>query len=187
MRDAGIAAGTRTSRNPRRMTWSACSVISALIVVVTALAARGESPAAFGRRCIPPGCVAPRSNTPGILARRALPAGRIAALDATPDFHHGLLGFGISAVQSPGRGLDVTVREGTSMAIALSPDKRTIILDLQGGSGHCRQPEAPHAALRTNSTTHASRHGHPTARASLSRATATAPGGSGRWLQTDPT
>src|ERR1700676_5338893 len=55
------------------------------------LAARGESPAAFGRRCIPPGCVAPRSNTPGILTRLALPSGRIAALGATPDFHHGLL------------------------------------------------------------------------------------------------
>ena len=55
------------------------------------LAARGESPAAFGRRCIPPGGVAPRSNTPGILTRRALPSGRIAALGATPDFHHGLL------------------------------------------------------------------------------------------------
>src|SRR5881396_465973 len=55
------------------------------------VAARGETPAAFGRRCIPSGCVAPRSNTPGILARRALPAGRIAALGATLDFHHGLL------------------------------------------------------------------------------------------------
>jgi hypothetical protein len=55
------------------------------------LAARGESPAAFGGRCIPPGCVAPRSNTPGILTRRALPSGRIARLGATPDFHHGLL------------------------------------------------------------------------------------------------
>src|SRR5205809_2642504 len=55
------------------------------------LAARGETPAAFGRRCIPAGCVAPRSNTPGILARRALPSGRIAALGATLDFHHGLL------------------------------------------------------------------------------------------------
>src|ERR1700676_975977 len=55
------------------------------------LTARGESPAAFGRRCIPPGCVAPRSNTPGILTRRALPDSRIAALGATPDFHHGLL------------------------------------------------------------------------------------------------
>src|SRR5437870_1982408 len=71
----------------------------------TAPAARGESPPAFGRRCIPPppqrGCrvgdpgpggVAPPSNIPDILGRRALPAGRIAALGATADFHHGLLG-----------------------------------------------------------------------------------------------
>jgi hypothetical protein len=58
----------------------------------TRLAARRETPAAFGRRCIPPGCVAPRSNIPDILARRALPAGRITGLGATPDFHHGLLG-----------------------------------------------------------------------------------------------
>src|ERR687892_1651234 len=61
---------------------------------VSPLTARGESPAAFGRRCIPSGCVAPRSNTPGILARRALPDGRIAALGATLDFHHGLLDSG---------------------------------------------------------------------------------------------
>ena len=54
-------------------------------------AARGESPAAFGRRCIPGGCVAPRSNTAGILGRRALPPGRLGALGATPAFHHGLL------------------------------------------------------------------------------------------------
>src|SRR5271167_2442034 len=62
------------------------------------IAARGESPAAFGRRCIPPGCVAPRSNTPGILTRRALPAGRIAALGATPDFRHGLIGPDVKAL-----------------------------------------------------------------------------------------
>ena len=59
---------------------------------LASLTARGESPAAFGRRCVPSGCVAPRSNIPDILARRALPAGRIAGLGATPDFHHGLLG-----------------------------------------------------------------------------------------------
>src|SRR5712691_7511566 len=58
---------------------------------VGALAARGESLAAFDGRCIPAGCVAPRSNTPGILGGRALPAGRLARLGATPDFHHGLL------------------------------------------------------------------------------------------------
>src|SRR5207249_9113154 len=56
------------------------------------LTARGESPPAFGRRCIPADCVAPRSNIPDILGRRALSAGRLAALGATPDFHHGLLG-----------------------------------------------------------------------------------------------
>src|SRR5688500_10348133 len=55
------------------------------------LAARGETPAAFGRRCIPAGGVAPRSNTSGILGRRALPAGRLAGLGATLAFHHGLL------------------------------------------------------------------------------------------------
>src|SRR5262245_20899379 len=29
--------------------------------------------------------------------------------------------------------VEITVREGTSMAIALSPDKRTLVIDLQGG------------------------------------------------------
>src|SRR3989442_13064774 len=69
------------------------------------LAARGETPAAFGRRCIPApphgaqsapwgpraDCVAPPSNIPDILGRHALSAGRLAALGATLDFHHGLL------------------------------------------------------------------------------------------------
>src|SRR5687767_7416295 len=63
------------------------------------LAARGATPSAFERRCIPPppqrgsrvggpgpGCVAPPSNIPDILGRRALPAGRLAALGATPPF-----------------------------------------------------------------------------------------------------
>ena len=59
------------------------------------LAARGESPAAFDRRCIPPGYVASRSNTAGIFPRRALPDGRITRLSATQDFHHGLLGFAV--------------------------------------------------------------------------------------------
>jgi len=57
-----------------------------------ALAARGESLAAFDGRCILGGCVAPPSNTHGILGRRALPARRLARLGATPDFHHWLLG-----------------------------------------------------------------------------------------------
>ena len=56
------------------------------------LAARGATPSAFERRCIPSGCVAPPSNSPAILGRHALPAGRIAALGATTDLHHGLLG-----------------------------------------------------------------------------------------------
>src|SRR5438093_2653472 len=58
-----------------------------------ALAARGESLAAFAGRCIVGGCVAPPLNTPGILGRRALPARRLARLGATPHFHHGLLAF----------------------------------------------------------------------------------------------
>src|SRR6266487_3058950 len=85
----------------------------------TSLAARGESPAAFGRRCIPADCVAPPSNIPDIAPHRAQDArwgprsavvaplrrgphgadcapwggtsGRLAALGATLDFHHGLL------------------------------------------------------------------------------------------------
>src|SRR5439155_5007875 len=48
------------------------------------LVARLINMAAFGRRCIPPGCVARRSNVPDILATRALPGGRLAALGASP-------------------------------------------------------------------------------------------------------
>ena len=55
------------------------------------LAARGESPAAFDRRYIPPGCVVHQSSTAGILLLLALPGGRITGLGATLDFHHGLL------------------------------------------------------------------------------------------------
>src|SRR5437016_8891928 len=83
------------------------------------LTARGETPAAFGRRCIPADCVAPPSNIPDIAPHRAQDArwgprsavvapvrrgphgadcapwggtsGRLAALVATLDFHHGLL------------------------------------------------------------------------------------------------
>jgi len=56
------------------------------------LAARGASPPAFDRRCIPPGCVARRSHIGHILASRALPAGRITGLGATTHLHHGPLG-----------------------------------------------------------------------------------------------
>src|SRR2546426_7640368 len=61
-----------------------------LVAGVVGLAARGETPTAFGRRCIPADCVAPPSNIPDILGRRALSAGRLAALGATPEFNHGL-------------------------------------------------------------------------------------------------
>ena len=56
------------------------------------LAARGESPAAFDRRCIPPRGVTRRSNTPGMLPPRALQGGRLDGLGATRDSHQGLLG-----------------------------------------------------------------------------------------------
>jgi hypothetical protein len=59
--------------------------------VTADIAARGATPSAFERRCIPSGCVAPPSNIPDILGRHALPAGRIAALGATMDLHHALL------------------------------------------------------------------------------------------------
>src|SRR5437773_12033886 len=73
-----------------------------LVAGVVGLAARGETPTAFGRRCIPADCVAPPSNIPDILGRRALSSGRLAALGATPDFHHGLLeALGSSCSISP--------------------------------------------------------------------------------------
>src|SRR5213594_1761113 len=56
------------------------------------LAARGETPAAFGRRCIPADRVAPPSHMEDMLGRRALSAGRLAALGATLEFHPGLQG-----------------------------------------------------------------------------------------------
>ena len=81
----------------------------------SSLPARGETSAAFYRRCIPPdyatrrptrscpgyGQVSPkpwrrriasRSHAAGTLPRRTLPDGRIASLGATPDYHDGLLG-----------------------------------------------------------------------------------------------
>ena len=67
------------------------------------LAARGESPAAVDRHCIPPTCVAHRSHTAGILPRRALrwtfAASPATGLGATPDVHYGLLDF-----ETPERG-----------------------------------------------------------------------------------
>ena len=64
-------------------------------VGVTALTVRGESPAAFDRRCIPPGAalgiVHDGSNTPGILPPHAWRGARLGGLGARRDFHHGLL------------------------------------------------------------------------------------------------
>ena len=50
------------------------------------LAARGKSPAAFDRRCIPLSVVVHRSNTAGIFPLLALLSGRIADLGATRGF-----------------------------------------------------------------------------------------------------
>src|SRR6202023_4094446 len=90
---------------------------SVALLLERTLAARGESPAAFERRCIPTGCVAPPSNIPDIpdiLGRHALPAGRLAVLGATPDFHHGLLdgalGRGRRADEGPARFVDIDDR-----------------------------------------------------------------------------
>jgi hypothetical protein len=96
--------------------WTTATFIEA---VYRTLAARGETPAAFGRRCIPADCVAPPSHIPDTAPHRAQNArwgprsavvallrrgphgadcapwggtsGRLAALGATLDFHHGLL------------------------------------------------------------------------------------------------
>ena len=48
------------------------------------LVARFTITVAFGRRCIPAGCVARRFHTPGMRAPRAWPAGRLDALGASP-------------------------------------------------------------------------------------------------------
>ena len=81
------------------------------------LAARGESPAAFERCCMPPDCVVSRSNTAGILPRHALSSGRITALGATRDFHHGLLGR--DAV-CPGSAVTTHMSERSGMSIVAS-------------------------------------------------------------------
>ena len=117
----------RARRQPRATTLDRIDVVTQigstrlkqLHAIVERLAARGETPAAFGRRCIPADFVAPPSNIPDIAPHRAQDArwgprsavvapvrrgphgadcapwggsaGRLAALGATLDFHHGLL------------------------------------------------------------------------------------------------
>src|SRR4029077_21209338 len=87
-------------RNDARSSWKSVSRMSAFAASSvctriasprTSSAARGATPSAFERRCIPAGCVAPPSNIPDILSRRALPSGRLAVLGATMELHHGLL------------------------------------------------------------------------------------------------
>ena len=84
----GNALRARTSGGRQTEALLACNVLNRM----SGPAVRGESPAAFDRRCIPPAYVASRSNTAGIFPRRALPDRRITGLGATLDFHHGLLG-----------------------------------------------------------------------------------------------
>ena len=93
-----------------------------------ALAARGESLAAFDGRCIPGGCVAPPSNTAGILSRRALPAGRLARLGATPDFHHGLLAALLAAAfLASTHALDLTAHNRATTRVAWNRDIAPIV------------------------------------------------------------
>src|ERR1700692_4122441 len=75
---------------PRAVVLVGVAAALSFSATLAARAARGESPAAFERRCIPPGGVAPPSNIPDILGRHALPSGRLRVLGATPDFPHGL-------------------------------------------------------------------------------------------------
>src|SRR5437762_13782581 len=77
--------------------------LATLVAALGCLTARGETPAAFSRRCIPADCVAPPSHMDDRLGRRAATrgprgaecapwggrAGRLAALAATAAFHHG--------------------------------------------------------------------------------------------------
>ena len=117
------------------------------------IAARGESPAAFDRRCIPPGCVAPRSHADGILPRRALPDGRLTGLGATPDCHHGLLGH----LQLRGRRRGHTPASKPSSAASASPRRRHRLADLPAESrqdAYVRdvRPPDPLATLRPSGT-----------------------------------
>ncbi len=110
-----------------------------LLMLSTGLAARGESPAAFDRRCIPVGCVASPSNIPDILGRRALPAGRLAGLGATPDFHHGLLG----AAAGP---FDHDYADYTGVLRRFVRPPRVDYRALKDGRGHLDQVVASFAA-----------------------------------------
>jgi hypothetical protein len=57
-------------------------ILIAFVGAARELVVRIRITSAFGRRCIPTGCVARRSNITYMLTPRALPSGRIAALGA---------------------------------------------------------------------------------------------------------
>ena len=99
------------------------------------LAARGEGPAAFDRRCIPPDGVAPRSNTAGMFPRRALSAGRMASLGATRDLQHGLLALFAVTLQACQQDATPDPFVGPSeLALSLTLSASPDVLALDGAS-----------------------------------------------------
>src|SRR5688572_17813726 len=84
---------------------------------------------AFGRRCIPAGCVAPPSKIPDILGCRALPSGRLAALGATSPFMRWVL---------VAEGLPLARHDGCYMP---RHDGRDDVIAVVGMA--CRVPGAP--------------------------------------------
>jgi hypothetical protein len=120
------------------------------------LAARGETPAAFGRRCIPADCPVPPSHIPDMLGRRALSAGRLAALGATLDFHDGLPGAmtgsgqqvpAVPATNDPRVGLTAGLHDAGEVArnierIASLP-KPDGFFDPKAPAGRASPPEPP--------------------------------------------
>ena len=69
----------------------------------------------------------PRSHfVPGLCLTAIAAAGLYAVRDGAVRAQRG------SPPAAAAPAIDVTVHEGTSMAIALSPDKRTLVIDLQG-------------------------------------------------------
>jgi MSHA biogenesis protein MshL len=128
-------------------------VVAGLLLLATGspgLAARGESPSAFDRRCIPPRGVAQRSNIPDILASRSLRSGRIAGLvlrqaqdalslskgGATTHFHHELLaqtqppaGRGVPVMLAPASPQPPEQRPGTGQQLPTLPPLATSQLE----------------------------------------------------------
>ena len=85
-REAVRSAGLRDRRRRSRGRFAAQSRAAPVRRDDAALVSCLRSSLAFGRRCIPAGCVAHRSNIPDMLPLRALPSGRLAA-----SVHNGLL------------------------------------------------------------------------------------------------